>query len=269
MFQNDHGEVLQNCPDPVTMGAMTAMSLSVEIGEAEERPGSLVATVTIADERYEKILVIFDYLLEGEEDAKLHVVQFEPRAEILKSGDVLQLTPALIRDFPMSQWDRIAQAAVRRSRAVHELRGARHSIESSHVSMMNVKPAVERSAAAPLEQTTPAGKAPDLPKPKPEDVVRLLAPDLNPDQGPGARRRWNSLMRYVRIYTEYEELLAQGNTDPITNLALQNDVAKATVRSWLHRAREAGVDKVVQLGLSQLPLFQLPENPEPTEDGDR
>ncbi|MEU9215423.1 hypothetical protein AB0D47_02640 [Streptomyces sp. NPDC048376] len=248
---------------------MTAMSLTVEIGEAEERPDSLVATVTISDERYEKLLVIFDYLLEGEENAKLHVVQFEPRTENLKSGDVLQLTPALIRDFPMTQWDRIAQAAVRRSRAMHVLQGATHSVESSHVSVRNVKPAVERSAATPLTRPSPADGTSELPKPKPEDVVRLLDPDLDPKQGPGARRRWNSLIRYVRIYTEYEELLAQGNTDPITNLAQQYDVAKATVRSWLHRAREAGVDKVVQLGLSQLPLFRFPDDPEQTEDGNK
>jgi hypothetical protein len=252
---------------------MTALSLKVEIGEAEERPDSLVATVTISDERYEQLLVIFDYLVEGEEDPKLHVVHFEPRAEALKSGDVPHLTPTLIRDFPMSQWDRIAQAAVRRSRATHLLQGAKNSLESTNVRVMGIKPAVESDHPTPLEWGPSKIEAVDLPKPKPEDVVAVLAPGLSPEQGAGARRRWNSLMRYVKIYTEYEELLASGNTDPITALAQQNDVAKATVRSWLHRAREAGVDKVVHLGLSQLPLFALPEDPlvqpDPPKDKDQ
>ncbi|MEF9903707.1 hypothetical protein [Streptomyces sp. P9-A2] len=252
---------------------MTALSLEVKIGEAEGQPDSLVATVTIYDERYKKLLVIFDYLVKGEEEPKLHVVHFEPRAETLESGDVLHLTPTLIRDFPMSQWDRIAQAAVRRSRATHLLQGAKRSLESTRVKVMGLEPAVERDAAMPLTWGPSKIEAVELPKPKPEDVVGLLAPGLNPEQGPGAKRRWNSLMRYVKIYTEYEELLAGGNTDPITALAQQNDVAKATVRSWLHRAREAGVDKVVQLGLSQLPLFPFPEKshdqPEPPKNGDQ
>jgi hypothetical protein len=75
-----------------------------------------------------------------------------------------------------------------------------------------------------------------------EALVRYLRPVLNPQSSKAAARTWESLVRYAEVLEEYGRELAAGSDDPIGRIAERRGVALPTVRSWLHRGREAGLD---------------------------
>ena len=75
-----------------------------------------------------------------------------------------------------------------------------------------------------------------------EEIVRARYPDLDPDAGPGAARRWNKLLRLVEVAQEYQAAQGRGENAPTEAIAEARGVAPATVRTWLHRARQEGFD---------------------------
>ena len=93
--------------------------------------------------------------------------------------------------------------------------------------------------------------------PPPEDIpsvaretVRERHPEVNPEGGPAAARRWNRLVRLAEVWLEHQAAQARGEKAPTTVIAEARGVAPATVRSWLHHAKQEGLDSPLDLGLA-------------------
>lgn len=80
-----------------------------------------------------------------------------------------------------------------------------------------------------------------------EDVVRERFPDLDPDSGLGAARRWRRLIRLAEVAEEYRAAQEAGAKAPATVVAENRGVAPGTVGTWLHYARKEGFDAPFRL----------------------
>ncbi len=72
-------------------------------------------------------------------------------------------------------------------------------------------------------------------------LMRVL--DAHPELGeatPQAERRRRAHMRLVLVSDQYRRNLLLGLPDPVKAIATEWEVAPATARSWLHRARREG-----------------------------
>ncbi|MGY4994095.1 hypothetical protein [Streptomyces sp. 900105245] len=77
------------------------------------------------------------------------------------------------------------------------------------------------------------------------ETVRERHPEVDPEGGPAAARRWNRLIRLAEVWLEYQSAQANGEKAPATVVAENRGVAPATVRSWLHHAKQEGLDSPV------------------------
>jgi hypothetical protein len=75
-----------------------------------------------------------------------------------------------------------------------------------------------------------------------QESVRERHPEVNPDDGPAAARRWKRLIRLAEVWLEYQALEARGEKAPTNVIAEARGVAPATVRSWLHHAKQEQLD---------------------------
>lgn len=75
-----------------------------------------------------------------------------------------------------------------------------------------------------------------------EKMVRDRHPDVDPEGGPGALRRWKRLIRLAEVQLEYNAAAAQGEKAPATVVAERREVSPATVNTWLHHAKKEGLD---------------------------
>jgi hypothetical protein len=94
-----------------------------------------------------------------------------------------------------------------------------------------------------------SGKFPVFEPPAEEDIpavarelVRERHPDVDPGAGPAAVRRWNRLVRLAEVWLEYQAALTRGEKAPTVVIAEARNVAPATVRTWLHHAKQEGFD---------------------------
>jgi hypothetical protein len=229
---------------------MTAVEMTVALSAVEERPDSWLGTATLRDESYAHLEVVFEYLVSGAlEEIVLHTFRLEPTSEAIAAGDVFRLSPGVIRDLPLARWDRSAQAGVRR--AVHGFFAEGWDSAPDIVTPDGVFE-VKRTAYAHGHRATGVDSSPEGRRQRAERAVAVLRPDIDPNSSKGSLRTWNSLLRYAEIYEEYGELLLKGERDPIGVIAKNHQVEKPTVRSWLHRAREAGVPEAM-MGVLQTP----------------
>ncbi|MGW4541612.1 hypothetical protein ACWEOP_27560 [Streptomyces chartreusis] len=74
------------------------------------------------------------------------------------------------------------------------------------------------------------------------ETVRERHPEVDPEGGPAAARRWNRLVRLAEVWLEHQAAQARGEKAPATVVAEARGVAPATVRSWLHHAKQEGLD---------------------------
>lgn len=74
-----------------------------------------------------------------------------------------------------------------------------------------------------------------------ERLLSSLYPDVGKSDTPGARRRDESLRKLARAAVEYHAYLGEGRSDPAIEIARGNGVSPATARSWIFRARKAGL----------------------------
>lgn len=72
-------------------------------------------------------------------------------------------------------------------------------------------------------------------------LVRERYPDLNPESGAGAARRWNKLVRLAEVVQEYQVAQARGEEAPAAAIAKAREVEPVTVRGWLHQAKREGI----------------------------
>lgn len=134
---------------------------------------------------------------------------------------------ALVRDLPMPQLERAARLAV--GMAVRTPEGA------------PLAGGIRSVDLAVTEEEIP-GYA--------EQMVRERHPDVDPDGGAGARRRWNRLIRLAEVRLEYNQAVALGEKAPATAVAEKRGVAPGTVRTWLHQAKHEGFGEAEALSLT-------------------
>lgn len=208
---------------------MAAVETDVEV-LTDGAVRNLVIQVKVRDGSHPHLEGRFDCI---EDQSRFTVMAISVHARPGRELDGV-VTPSGIRELPLVQWEKIAKAAAQRW-----FRGPDTLSESPAWSFG------QRERA--------------------EIIVRYLHPDLEPSSGKAAARKFESLVRYAEVLDEYSRWLSEGVEDPTSVIAERRSVAPATVRSWLHRGREAGLDAAqrdMALGsrhprwVSQLRVFQ-------------
>lgn len=194
------------------------------------------ADVQIRDQRNKSLRVELSYAI-GSIDSRLRLVAVRVETQHFPDDEFDEperLAPGVLRDLPYARWDRMAQGAVANALGIQKRRLEQHLFFDTGAAQKEGDGAesirLPESVMNPQERGRRA-----------EGIVRSVYPDLDPEANRFSTRTWNSLLRYANVSLEHLELLTGGVADPVAVLAERHDVAPATVRSWLHRAREAGV----------------------------
>lgn len=91
-----------------------------------------------------------------------------------------------------------------------------------------------------LDAYWPDGSPPDIPETA-RAMVRERWPDLDPEAGAGAARRWNRLVRLAEVVQEHQAARARGEKAPAGVVAKARGVEPGTIRTWLHQAKQEGI----------------------------
>jgi hypothetical protein len=119
----------------------------------------------------------------------------------------------LVRDLPLARLERAARIAVE------------HGL---------------REDGGPPSPSLGSPPSPDEIPELAREMVRERHPDLDPDSGPAAARRWKRLMRLAEVVHEQQVAQVAGEKSPTAVIAKARGVAPATVRGWLHQASLEG-----------------------------
>lgn len=165
---------------------------------------------------YPQLVVTWQYVVQNGDILFPSGMSIEPRAA-LPVDERLRVVASLVQTLPLGKFERAARVAA-------ELRF--------------------RQGADALQRVVEAhwagGDAPDIPETA-RDLVRERWPDLDPDAGAGAARRWNRLVRLAEVVQEHQVARARGEKAPANVVAEARGVEPGTVRSWLHQARQEGI----------------------------
>lgn len=166
---------------------------------------------------YPHALVRFEYVIRDNRSVEGPYGVCVQRAPDLPAGEWKPVGAALVRDLPLTQLERAARLAVGMSGRTPE--GAPLA-----------------GGIRPVDLAVTEGEIPAYA----EQMVRERHPDVDPDGGPAARRRWNRLIRLAEVRLEYNHAVAQNQKAPATFVAEKRGVAPGTVRTWLHQAKQEG-----------------------------
>ncbi|MFE5218416.1 MULTISPECIES: hypothetical protein [unclassified Streptomyces] len=185
----------------------------------ENTAGNLArVVVSLVPASYPHVLVRIEYVIrDGEHIEGPYGVRIQQAPDV-EASEWRPVGATLVRDLPMAKLERAARLALSmglRSSSGAPLSGAR---------MVTAAPAPDQ--------------IPDLAR----QLVRERHPDVNPDDGPGAARRWNRLIRLAEVQLEYAAAIASGQKAPASYVAEQRGVAAGTVRTWLHGAKQEGLE---------------------------
>jgi hypothetical protein len=187
-------------------------AIGTELEVQPWKPGHLLLRVQLYDSQHPRLECTFGFIEYGT-DCTLYSLTVAATA-----GSELEdaLTASAVRELPLANWSRIAQA-----RARDWLQGP----------------------DANPDDPTSNRPTPDLGdhRAKAESVIRHMLPELDPKAGKAASRKWESLVRYATVLSEYDSAIKAGIDTPVDEIASRYGVAPATVRSWLFRGREAGI----------------------------
>ncbi|MGW0417491.1 hypothetical protein [Streptomyces sp. NPDC003015] len=135
------------------------------------------------------------------------------------------------RDAPPDNWQTLNATAIRELPLSKLERTARQALG---LPMLNP----DAAQSGTWLRAVPPQDIPGLAR----DTVRGRHPEVDPDEGPAAARRWNRLIRLAEVWLEYQAAEAAGDRAPTNTIAEARNVAPATVRGWLHHARREGLD---------------------------
>lgn len=218
------------------------MAVSVDF-EATSSYGAGVrelAHVLMQDASHPGIRASFRYLA-PDPPARIEQVGFSVTVlEADRPERATRFGPGAIRDLPLARWDRVAQAAVTQAILERSLAEASVPLRTGEYQLLVEgnslhgpgDPDEEVHASIPLSQNR---------RDRAVEMVRRVRPDLDPEESRGAARSWNGLVKLAEALDEYMEILASGSNDPAGEMAERHEVAQATVRTWVHRARQAGL----------------------------
>lgn len=217
------------------------MPLEVTVGNPVDTgdPQFALIPATVHDSEHPKLAGVFTYISDRSGETSflwLTSVAVEHRADV-PIGKRQRLALAAVRDAPLARWETAARAHIL------QLWGAR---EMTHEEMIA---AVQR-----LSEIV-----------GPERKVNRLYPELKDSTKPADVRKRKSLLHLADIADEYEVYVRQGTIDPAAAIARSRSAKPSTVRSWLHRARQAGLLAVTSQQARKL-IEELPGETMPVED---
>ncbi|WP_431772217.1 hypothetical protein [Streptomyces cucumeris] len=226
-------------PPPTTRNPQMTVSVAFEEPTDQDEGAKPQAKVSIEDSSHPYLRISLQYAIIDAHGG------FQPVGFTLiqKTGEtvpdeLVRLGPGMIKDLPLSRWDRLAQAAV--SQAL--LRGERQSVTTAVGALETYRDEVDAPSAAytAIEPKPPHSPA-EARRQRAEELITRLRPDLDPNAGKGAARSWNGLVKLAEAVEEHMDEMLKGSSDPVSAMAIRHGVAPATVRTWLHRARQAGI----------------------------
>lgn len=195
---------------------MTGMEqLEAEISGTDTLTGNPVVTVVVRDSEHPSFEAAFRYIAAPQAPLRPQAIEVRQRPAAT-TEQAEPLNPSTMRDLPLTRWDRYARAHV-----------ALHAMDADAAPL----------AGDPWKHSRKWGEA----------LVRRRYPDLNPEAGAGQKRRWESLTHVASVTMEMLSLQVYGAKDPTAAVAEHHGVKPATVRSWLHRARQSGVSMLDDL----------------------
>ncbi|MGW2044679.1 helix-turn-helix domain-containing protein [Streptomyces sp. NPDC001858] len=218
------------------------MTVSVDF-EATSSYGAAareVAHVAIQDANHPGIRAAFQYLV-PDELPRIEQIGFSVTLlEAERPEGVARFGPGVIKDLPLARWDRVAQAAVEQAFMERSLAAVSVPLEpGEYQRLIDGNPL--HGAGDPEEEAVSLFHMSRNRRERAIEMVRRVRPDLDPGEGKGSARSWNGLVKLAEALDEYMEILAGGSKDPAGEMAERHDVAQATVRTWVHRARQAGL----------------------------
>lgn len=74
-----------------------------------------------------------------------------------------------------------------------------------------------------------------------ESTLKNVYPEVDEDTTPGGLRRARGLRKLATVAYEYRGHLTEGRLDPAAEIARTHEVSMSTARTWIHRARKAGL----------------------------
>lgn len=141
-----------------------------------------------------------------------------PRSDNAKTFSI-----SAIRDFPLVRWEQAARGVV--TWAVDDL--AEWDTSAGKFAL-KVAPRHESESESPQDRIV-------------DELVESVDPDVKNDHTPAGRRRLASLRKLASVAVDYRNELMHGRSDPAVAIAFKYDVSRSTARSWIHRARNAGL----------------------------
>lgn len=214
------------------------MALSFEVRKARASTGSKRASFDIVECRvhdpdYSGIDVTYRFSIHTPDKAertvtldsvKIGQAWTRPGRPVTK-----RFTLSGVRDLPLARWEQAARGVV--TWAIDDLEewGDPRIAESYGISSDQV-----------FLEVTPGHSSP----PRQHDVdelVKTIDPNLEDDDTPGGRRRRTSLRKLANVAIDYRAALMNGRSDPAAAISEKYGVSPSTARSWIHRARAAGL----------------------------
>lgn len=209
-----------------------------------------VAHVALRDANHPGIRASFQYLV-PEQLPHIEQIGFSVTLVTAERPEgVARFGPGVIKDLPLARWDRVAQAAAQQAVMERSLAEASMPLQPGEYRRLIDGNPLHGPGESDWDAYVPEGaeeeivRPPHVPQNRREraiEMVRKVRPDLDPEESKGSARSWNGLVKLAESLDEYMEILASGSSDPAGEMAERHDVAQATVRTWVHRARQAGL----------------------------
>jgi hypothetical protein len=180
--------------------------------------------VTYVPVEYPQLVIRWEYVIQDGEIQFPSGMRVEPWPA-LSVHERLHVTASFVRDLPTTKLERAARMAA-------EMRLGWGDQDRERL----------------MDSYWPGGSPPDIPETA-RSMVRERWPDLDPEAGAGAARRWNRLVRLAEVVQEHQAARARGEKAPASVVAEARGVEPGTVRTWLHQAKTEGITaRLVPLG---------------------
>jgi hypothetical protein len=187
------------------------VTLSVVVGSPQPSGDTRVVSVavTVEDSDHPRIGAAFGYLVgDAGRAVFLRSLQVAP-ATGTPVGQQRRLTVTTVRNLPLARWEAAARA---------------------HLAQVpGFQPASADDVLFVLRHVTP------------KDRVDRLYPGLAESKRPADVRKYRGLLHLAAVAEDFVREQLSGSPDPGAAIARQHNVKPATARSWVHRARKAGL----------------------------
>lgn len=206
------------------------MALSFEIqrvtaSERSERGVFDKVDCRVLDDEYNGVDVVFRFSVATYDDDRREVGLRSTKIgqAWVRPGrpHVKRFTISIIRDLPLTRWEQAARGVV--AWAIDDLAewddpGGRFAIQLTP----------RNGQASPREDQI-------------DELLKSVHPNLEDDGTPSRRRKIASLRKLASVAIDYRNELMHGRPDPAAAIASKYYTSPSTARSWVHRARAAGL----------------------------